>query len=54
MHGNARQTELEADHFALLGSPEAPCHRTRRLRKNRRMSRCTTPPDRTATAMEQQ
>ncbi|MNH07369.1 hypothetical protein D3C79_667600 [compost metagenome] len=52
--GNARQAELEADHFTLLGGAETPRHRTRWLRQDRGMGRAAASPDRTATAVEQQ
>ncbi|MNG91906.1 hypothetical protein D3C79_508240 [compost metagenome] len=52
--GDARQAELEADHLALLGGPEAPGHRTRRLRQDRRMRGAAATANRPAAAVEQQ
>ena len=48
-----RQTELEADHFALLGNPETAVYRARRLGQYRPVGRSAATANGTATAVEQ-
>ncbi|MNO80856.1 hypothetical protein D3C76_720760 [compost metagenome] len=54
MFGDAGQTELEADHLALLGGAEPPSHRARWLRQDRRVRRAAATANGAATAVEQQ